>query len=546
MKPEGLIQQAWLLQAEVSDRFPDTFAQTHGAYLDSLQTSIDGVFSVSSSGEHLDVLQEIGLDWMTLHYQSIHPIQEWEKTTATPWLQASIPLIKALVPYKESLTVYEGSQSPFIESFNESLITKAEPLRILLNQGNVERDRKAGCDEEGDAGRWLAISGDLCEYFVEITYGKRAQNALTADEILRCIETDGDSVTRAKDTFRRWRREPTDLDDGTALGLLRDVCRVSFLGLKQEVFKLPRFVVLAPVYIGGNLIGGIAFVGAVGRTDSGSLALPDHLTTLLLASLAVNVLVALRLREEKEGQAQEKQAAKITALNAAREEAVQRITHELQHPIDNLEFRAKKASELYLEAAAEIKLVQGEAEKLRKASQKLMVAFTENEIGKVLEPKITTFPLLDFLKTQVFLNKSLFAEKGIELRLDFTEDKSVRFDRDMLFEVVDNLLKNAYRYAASLVQLSVEEGDEFVTLIVEDDGEGIAEEVLPRLFQAGVSDRKEEGVHGFGLYRSRELMQRLRGRLKLAPTQQGARFLVQIPKGRILVGDDQDDQNDGH
>jgi signal transduction histidine kinase len=73
-----------------------------------------------------------------------------------------------------------------------------------------------------------------------------------------------------------------------------------------------------------------------------------------------------------------------------------------------------------------------------------------------------------------------------------------------LREVLLNLLENARLAHARTVRVSLERGAERVTLVVEDDGEGIPTEALPRIFEPHFSTRTSGS--GLGLAISRRLV----------------------------------------
>lgn len=513
-----LIRQGWLLQDEIAQYFPLNFSGNHRAYLDALQKAVERV--VGSEGL-ARALRRYHLDWLTVHYRSIHPLQEWEAPTATPWLAAGMPLSHDLRPWRETLAVYPRSQSPYIDKLKESLVKQAEPVRIILHQ---EDELSPHLSRE-----WLPVRERLAVYLSKITRGTRSQGSLSAAELQQCKKLDPEGVAQIIARFERWAKEK--LSEREALGLFRDSCRVTFLGLRQDVkaFHYPRVIILAPAYLGENPFGGMAFIGSPPDLEM----VPGRLDTFLLASLAVNVLSGLRLREKKEAQGQRDEAAKIAALNMAREEAVQRIVHTLQNPLESLEARARRVTSLFANAATELGGLQAETNGLRSAAKKLTLTFSSRNLAEVLAPKISSFSLKRLLENLRFVNETLFVDKRFKFRLEGIErDHKVTLDEEMLFEVLDNLLKNAIRYTRSYVALEVRfnpKDSSRLQIRVADDGKGIAPHLSGHLFQPGVSD--QGGGYGFGLYYSRELMRRLGGDLTLERTSDdGTVFLVDLPR----------------
>ncbi len=104
-----------------------------------------------------------------------------------------------------------------------------------------------------------------------------------------------------------------------------------------------------------------------------------------------------------------------------------------------------------------------------------------------------------------------------------------------LGEVVVNLLDNARRYGGPHIQLRVRARPEGgAEVLVEDDGEGVAPEHLPRLFEpfwrGERADLRNDGGTGLGLAIAREIVERLGGTLhaRTRPEFAGMQFVVTL------------------
>lgn len=108
------------------------------------------------------------------------------------------------------------------------------------------------------------------------------------------------------------------------------------------------------------------------------------------------------------------------------------------------------------------------------------------------------------------------------------EPGTVCLDRELVLEVLENLLSNASAYAKDRIVLTITKGAEELELCVEDDGCGFSEEALR---MAGSPFYREEGsksrLHfGLGLYICKLICEKSGGRLSLANGPDGTGGVV--------------------
>src|SRR6185503_5312424 len=68
-----------------------------------------------------------------------------------------------------------------------------------------------------------------------------------------------------------------------------------------------------------------------------------------------------------------------------------------------------------------------------------------------------------------------------DVRIEVPEDLQVNADRDALERIIANLVANAAHYGEPPVVVRAHSLDRYVRVSVEDEGEGVAEELVPRL-----------------------------------------------------------------
>jgi nitrogen fixation/metabolism regulation signal transduction histidine kinase len=105
---------------------------------------------------------------------------------------------------------------------------------------------------------------------------------------------------------------------------------------------------------------------------------------------------------------------------------------------------------------------------------------------------------------------------GVALHFDAASPVVVAVDRDMLRQVLVNLCTNSARAGAASVTFAVARERQFAFVDVTDDGGGIAESILPRIFDPYMTTRKVGEGMGLGLAISRKIMLDHGGDLTLA------------------------------
>jgi PAS domain S-box-containing protein len=135
------------------------------------------------------------------------------------------------------------------------------------------------------------------------------------------------------------------------------------------------------------------------------------------------------------------------------------------------------------------------------------------------------------------LTSSSLEARGHHLRIQLPEKPVVvRADPTRMIQAISNLLDNAAKYTPSggTITVSVQAGDGDVQISVQDNGTGIAPELIDRVFEPFIQaheHRSTGGGLGIGLALVRRIAQLHGGgvRAESAGTGLGARFIISLP-----------------
>ncbi len=147
----------------------------------------------------------------------------------------------------------------------------------------------------------------------------------------------------------------------------------------------------------------------------------------------------------------------------------------------------------------------------------------------------TPLPIEPYAEEVVRSLEKVYAGKNI--LCEFELDAAARFHGDQgdLLELLGNLLENAFKWARRRVLLGTQvvagEQRAGMTLWVEDDGPGIADDQVEHLLQRGVRGDERVQGHGIGLSIVQDIVKAYRGELQVSrsPLLGGARFSVTLP-----------------
>lgn len=228
-------------------------------------------------------------------------------------------------------------------------------------------------------------------------------------------------------------------------------------------------------------------------------------------------------------------AQKVWEERQSLKELVTDISHQTKTPLANIF--------LYIQLLGEQPLEEGVmemVEEIRRQSEKL--DFLIQCLTKTSRLETGTFQLSpekgdigDMAGEVKRMAEAMAASKGIAIEADETK-KWAAFDRKWTKEAVFNILDNAVKYSpeGSRVSILVREYEMFVCLEIKDEGMGIEEEEIPRIFgrfYRGRAVKDEEGV-GIGLYLARQIIEAEGGYIKvISKPGKGSRFQVFLPRG---------------
>ncbi len=249
----------------------------------------------------------------------------------------------------------------------------------------------------------------------------------------------------------------------------------------------------------------------------------DQVLELFLFNLVGPVVGALRDREQRE-QALKQKLSALATLG----ETVASVAHEMKNmliPIRGFVRRIRENQDSGAKMASYLEVVDQESAKLEKMV-KDMLSFGRFALLQKEDAEVQA--LVDEIQ-QIMAEE--FRDKGVRLVCRCQEGiKKVNLDREKVRQVLVNLLHNALQATpkGKEVRLLVRREKKILQMVVEDEGTGIPQEHLDRIFQPFFTT-KPQGT-GLGLAITHQIVKDHGGNITVESTPgKGTRVSVSFP-----------------
>jgi signal transduction histidine kinase len=250
----------------------------------------------------------------------------------------------------------------------------------------------------------------------------------------------------------------------------------------------------------------------------------------------VAIIIVRRQAEQEKSELQEQlrhaeRLATIGQLSAG-------VAHELNEPLGNiLGFAqlAKKCPGLPQQAELDIEKILTASLNAREVVKKLLI------FARKLPPRKTKVNLNQLVEEGLHFFESRCAKEGIELLRSLSPDlPEIPADPAQLNQVIVNLTINALQAMKTGGRLTIRTlaGKEHISLIVEDTGIGMDEEVMKQIFTPFFTTKDVGQGTGLGLPVVHGIVTSHGGSIKVeSKINQGSRFEIQLPVTGSLEGE---------
>jgi signal transduction histidine kinase len=202
---------------------------------------------------------------------------------------------------------------------------------------------------------------------------------------------------------------------------------------------------------------------------------------------------------------------------------VAQVSHDIRSPLMALQIAHKVIKGAISEEAGE--LIHGSIERLKYIAEDTLSQYRNEDSGDV------QVNLKDSLDDLARTFKVLYP--NVVFKINIPLDLNILWPPHSLARAFTNLFNNSIeafgKTEGLVIEVTTESFEDRNVIRIHDNGPGIPESVLPKLFQAGGTFGKSAGT-GLGLYQVRKDLADFGGRVQVLSSENGALFEIVLPR----------------
>ena len=238
---------------------------------------------------------------------------------------------------------------------------------------------------------------------------------------------------------------------------------------------------------------------------------------VLLAISSVMCLLGFRFGRDIEKEAERQQTF------------FQNASHELKTPLMAIQGYVEGIQAGVMDAGGAAEVILAESDRMTELVEELL-DISKIDMGRQ-RPTLSETDIRELLYDSIRAVEPTVVSSGITIVPDFPEEPvMLSCDDTRLRRAVTNILSNGVRYARSELRLTCRADKRHVTIRIQDDGNGIAEEDIPHIFDRFYMGRS--GKSGIGLALTKEIVHLHKGTIRAYNGETGAVFEISIPVSR--------------
>lgn len=224
------------------------------------------------------------------------------------------------------------------------------------------------------------------------------------------------------------------------------------------------------------------------------------------------------------------------ARQAQMGEMLSMIAHQWRQPLATIS-SAVNSLHMEVELTGTIELEKDTLMRISNYTQELSSTIDDfREFFKEEQNRVSV-TLESIIDESVAMVKAVLNHENVTVETEFISQEALLTYPSDLKQAVLNIIKNSQdvflerAVKDARITLKTDKDDEHYFIIIEDNGGGIKEDIIEKIFDPYFTTKVSRNGSGMGLYVARKIVQeRCLGRLSVENIQAGARFTIELPR----------------
>ncbi|MCL2217766.1 MAG: HAMP domain-containing histidine kinase [Defluviitaleaceae bacterium] len=259
----------------------------------------------------------------------------------------------------------------------------------------------------------------------------------------------------------------------------------------------------------------------------------DAIISMAFVSLAISIVFILHLRTYKRQQRKlDEQNTMLAGLNLSKTQFLANSSHEMRTPLTIVSVNVQNVIDMLNDM--EDDAIDPEATELLKDTQHEIMRLSRM-VGGMLTLASSSeaierrrLNISEILHSTANTLQVHIQERGNILEIAAEAGLIIFGDADLLYQTLVNLIQNADKHSKNdTIKIKAERSKEAIVITVSDNGTGIPADLLPRVFERGVTDGQGTG---YGLYLCKMIVESHGGKIWIkSEPDKGTSVYISLP-----------------
>lgn len=298
----------------------------------------------------------------------------------------------------------------------------------------------------------------------------------------------------------------------------------------MTVFNLAAVIVMAIVFV-------IIYAATVNSVDS-LVNICDIAENYAKGDFSKSIVMKEDSRLAGLANCLNEMASSLSSMDTIRKSFVANVSHELRTPITSISGFVDGMLDGTIPQSEHKKYLTVVSQETKRLSRIIssMLSMAKFEAGE-MKINCTTFNMIDMVVDCLFTFEKQIERKNLEIKGLDNGKIMVYADKDLIYQVVYNLIENAIKFVNEngYIEFSFYDKDGSQFFAIRNSGEGIGEDELPLVFDRFYKSDKSRSVDttgvGLGLYICGSIIKMHNGNILVKSTKgEYTEFVFSIPK----------------